>query len=216
MNRADVRILHSRERFPTMPLLPETRYSLLARLAVPADADAWSEFANLYETAVFRYSRSRGLQEADAQEVVQQVLLAVHQAISDWQPTGRAGSFRTWLVRTAHRLCLQALRVRSKRDRATGGTSMVERLQAVAEECPRAADDERDWQQWAFCWAAGLVQQESVPATWEAFRLTAVEGLPATDVAARLGMNVGAVYAARCRILARIRERTHTLSGEGR
>jgi|SRR5579859_5344715 len=197
-----------------MPLLPETRYSLLARLAEPADVAAWSEFTELYESAVFRYSRSRGLQHADAWEVVQQVLLAVHQAMGDWQPTGRKGSFRAWLVETSHRICLQTLRARSKSDRGAGGTSVVERLQTFADEAPDGAGEERDWQRWAFCWAAGQVQQEVEPASWEAFRLTAVEGQAADDVAARLGMRVGAVYTARCRVLARIRERTLTLTQE--
>ena len=89
-----------------MPSLPDTRYSLLARLVDPADAAAWSEFTSIYEEAVLRYSRNRGLQDADAREVVQHVLLAVHQAIGDWKPTGRPGSFRAWLARTAHRICL--------------------------------------------------------------------------------------------------------------
>ena len=65
-----------------MPSLPDTRYSLLARLVDPDDAAAWSEFTSIYEEAVMRYSRSRGLQDADALEVVQNVLLAVHQAMS--------------------------------------------------------------------------------------------------------------------------------------
>ena len=85
-----------------MPSLPDTRYSLLARLVDPEDAVAWSEFTSIYEEAVMRYSRSRGLQDADALEAVQNVLLAVHQAMSDWTPTGRPGSFRAWLARTAH------------------------------------------------------------------------------------------------------------------
>jgi RNA polymerase sigma-70 factor (ECF subfamily) len=197
-----------------MPSLPDTRYSLLARLAEPADTVAWSEFVAIYEEAIFRYSRTRGLQEADAQEVVQHVLLAVHQAIGGWKPTGRPGSFRAWLVRTAHRICLTALRDRQKCDRATGGTSVVQRLREVEDRDSAASGEERDWQQWAFCWAAGQVQLEVEPATWQAFWLAAVDGLPPDEVAAQLGMKTGSVYAAKCRVLARIRERTHELSRE--
>jgi RNA polymerase sigma factor (sigma-70 family) len=197
-----------------MASLPDTRYSLLARLAEPADAEAWSEFVAIYEEAIFRYSRNRGLQDADAQEVVQQVLLAVHQAIGDWKPTGRAGSFRTWLVQSAHRSCLKMLRGRAKCDRATGGTSVVQHLAAVADCDSTQAADDLDWQKWAFSWAAALVQREIEPATWQAFWLTAVEGLPAAEVAARVNLRIGSVYAAKCRILARIRERTQRLSRE--
>jgi hypothetical protein len=74
-----------------MPSLPDTHYSLLARLVEPGDVSAWSEFTSIYEEAVVRYSRNRGLQDADALEVVQQVLHAVHQAIGDWKPSGRPG-----------------------------------------------------------------------------------------------------------------------------
>ena len=197
-----------------MPSLPDTRYSLLARLVEPGDAAAWSEFTSIYEEAVLRYSRNRGLQDADALDVVQHVLLAVHQAIGDWHPTGRPGSFRAWLARTAHRICLRTLRDRRKCDRATGGTSVVSRLGDIEDRDSVVGDEERDWQQWAFCWAAGQVQREVAPATWRAFWLAAVDALPPGEIAAHLGMKTGSVYAAKCRVLARIRERISEL-GEG-
>lgn len=196
-----------------MPPLPDTRYSLLARLTDPADAEAWSEFVDIYEDAVYRYSRSRGLQDSDAREVVQHVLLVVHQAIGRWRPSGRAGSFRSWLIRTARRVCLRSLRDRSYREFALGGSSVIERLQELA--APDCSDegDERDWQRWAFCWAAGQIERETDPATWRAFWLTAVEGVNAAEAAERVGSTIGSVYAAKCRILARIRERIRELWG---
>jgi RNA polymerase sigma-70 factor, ECF subfamily len=197
-----------------MPLLPDTRYSLLARLVDPADAAAWSEFTSIYEEAVLRYSRNRGLQDADALEVVQYVLLTVHQAIADWKPTGRRGSFRVWLARTAHHTCLATLRERQKCDRATGGTSVVSRLREIEDPNSAGEDEERDWQKWAFCWAAGQVKREVEPATWRAFWLAAVDGLPPGEIAAQLGMKTGSVYAAKCRVIARIRERIRELSRE--
>src|SRR5579872_5075170 len=146
-----------------MPLLPDTRYSLLARLIDPGDAQAWSEFVEIYEDAIYRYSRSRGLQDSDAREVVQHVLLVVHRAIGRWQPSGRAGSFRGWLLRTARRVCLRSLCDRSYRELAVGGSSVIERLQDLA--APDCSDegDERDWQKWAFCWAAGEIERETDP-----------------------------------------------------
>jgi RNA polymerase sigma-70 factor (ECF subfamily) len=198
-----------------MPSLPDTSYSLLARLVDPADAAAWSEFTSIYEEAVRRYSRNHGLQDADARDVIQHVLLAVHQAIGDWHPTGRPGSFRAWLARTAHRVCLRTLRDRQKCDRATGGTSVMSRLAEIEDGKSGVEGEKRDWQQWAFCWAAGQVQREVAPATWRAFWLAAVDGLPPNEVGAQLGMTTGSVYAAKCRVLARIRERISELSREG-
>lgn len=195
-----------------MARLPDTRASLIVRLAKPADHAAWTEFTSNYELAVFRYCRSHGLQEADARDVVQEVLLLVHRRIAEWKPSGRRGSFRVWLLRTAHRLCLKSMRERARADRGAGGTSVQKRLQELA---PADADPgvaELEWRRWAFGWAAAEVQRETRPASWQAFWLSAVEGVAAEEVARRLGIRVGSVYANKCRVLARIRERVRELS----
>lgn len=193
-----------------MPLLPDTRPSLLARLADAGDADAWAEFVAIYEDAVYRFSRGRGLQEADARDVVQRVWIAVHAAIADWKPSGRTGSFRAWLVTTAHRTCLRVLRENASHVRGAGGTSVMSRLQDVS-KCDELDTTEADWRRWAFCWAAGQVEREVEPATWNCFYLTAVEGIAPAEVARRLNERIGTVYAAKCRVLARIRNRARAL-----
>ncbi|MEX2138978.1 MAG: sigma-70 family RNA polymerase sigma factor [Pirellulales bacterium] len=195
-----------------MSQLPDTHYSLLARLAEPADAAAWSEFLETYEGAVFRYCRSRGLQEPDARDVVQEVLLAVHRAIGAWRPSGRPGSFRAWLIKTTHHMCLRMLRTQARRDRSVGGTSVQWQMQELTAAESGIEEDETEWQRFAFCWAAGQIQREVQPDTWLAFWRTAVDGEPPTEVAQRLNMRVGSVYAARCRVLARILERIQELS----
>ena len=73
-------------------------------------------------------------------------------------------------------------------------------------------DGDADWQRWAFCWAANQIEREVLPVTWQAFWLTAVNGEPPAEVAERLQLRVGSVYAAKCRILNRIRERIQELS----
>lgn len=193
-----------------MAQLPDTRYSLLARLAEPADAAAWSRFAETYEPAVFRYARSRGLQDADAWEVIQRVLIVVHQRIGEWNPSGSPGSFRSWLMRTAHHVCQQVSREVRRRDRSAGGDSTNERLHDVAIVIDD--DESKAWEHWAFCWAAGMVQEEVEPVTWKAFWMTAVEGAAASEVASRLAIKVGSVYTAKCRTLTRIRQLVDELS----
>jgi RNA polymerase sigma-70 factor, ECF subfamily len=195
-----------------MAFLPDTRYSLLARLGDPADAAAWSEFVQIYRDAIYRYSRSRGLQDSDALDVVQNVLVVTHQAVGEWQPSGQSGSFRAWLVQTAHRVCLRVLRERARCDRAIGGTSVIQQLHDAADPDLEMDADEADWQRWAFCWAAGQVQGEVTPATWNAFWLSAVEGVTAEEAAQKTGLRIGSVYTARCRVIARIRERVDELS----
>lgn len=195
-------------------MLPDTRYSLIARLAEPADAGAWSELSEIYEQAVFRYCRGRGLQEADALDVVQQVLLTVHQKIADWRPSGRPGAFRAWLIEIAHRSCLRAFREVARRRRDAGGSDFDGKLADLAAAGASLEKDQsiRDWQRWAFCWAAGLVEREVEPQTWQAFLLTAVQQTSAADAARRLNLRIGSVYTAKCRVLARIRELVSDLS----
>jgi RNA polymerase sigma factor (sigma-70 family) len=195
-----------------MAQLPNTRHSLLVRLAEPNDSAAWSEFLATYEGAVLRYCRSRGLQEADACDVVQEVLLAVHDAAKVWKPSGRVGSFRAWLIRTAHNICLKTLHVQSRGDRGTGGTEVHEMLKDLSTESESSLEDDGEWQRWAFYWAASQVERDVLPITWQAFWLAAVEGMPPAEIAQRLQMRVGSVYAAKCRVMDRIRERIQELS----
>jgi RNA polymerase sigma-70 factor, ECF subfamily len=207
-----------------MAQLPDTRYSLLARLADPADAAAWSEFVEIYEAAIYRYSRSRGLQDSDALDVLQRVWIVAQQAIFKWKPTGRVGSFRNWLVQTTHRICLRTIRDARRSDQAIGGTSVTEKLHAVTDrnntdqnhdsnDSPESIE-QADWQRWAFSWAAAQVQREVECDTWNAFRLTAVEGMRAEEAAEQLKMRIGSVYTAKCRVIARIKQRIQELSQE--
>jgi RNA polymerase sigma-70 factor, ECF subfamily len=158
-----------------MPAWPETRYSLLARLAVTDDEVAWGDFQAMYQSAIYRYARSYKLQEADALEIVQEVMIAVHRAIKDWKFSGRVGSFRAWLAETTRRLTLQSLKSRSRKDRAVGGESDL--FEFIPEELGSNSEADRiDDYRWQFMCAAAIVEQQVAPTTWKAFWLATVEG----------------------------------------
>jgi RNA polymerase sigma factor (sigma-70 family) len=72
------------------------------RLQNADDVAAWDEFAELYRPIVFRVARKREFQAADAENLVQEVLLAVAQSVSKWIERDDRGSFRAWLLRIAH------------------------------------------------------------------------------------------------------------------
>ena len=196
-------------------VLPETRHSLLMRLVDSADLDAWTEFTATYESAIYRYARRRGLQDADAREVVQQVLVAVHKAIAGLVDEGGKSGFRAWLFETARRQCLYAFRMRTRFDRASGGSAGFDELnqvhardQVVDPNETSGSDDRRDW---AFSWAVTQVEREVAPTSWKAFWLTAVEAIPAATVAELLQTTIGSVYVAKCRVLAKVREKAQAL-----
>jgi RNA polymerase sigma-70 factor, ECF subfamily len=185
-----------------MSLWPETRVSLIRRLADRNDADAWAFFEDNYQQAVYRFARSRGLQPNDAMDVVQEVLMAVHKAAANWKPSGQIGSFRAWLSEAARRVTLQITRQRSRIGQGVGGSGFALEIVKIASEVSASEDDDR---RWSFYCAATIVQKEVSPQHWMAFWLTAVEGKSADEVASELSMKLGTVYSAKCRVLAKIK-----------
>src|SRR5438093_12505337 len=81
--------------------LPATRASLLVRLRDGQDHGAWSEFVRLYAPVVYRFARRKGLQDADAADLSQEVLRSVSGSVRTFDP--ERGPFRSWLFTLAHR-----------------------------------------------------------------------------------------------------------------
>ena len=185
---------------------PETRPSLLIRLRNPRDDQAWAEFTSIYEPVIYRMCKVRGMQDADAREVVQEVLLSVASAIERFD-TNAVGSFRGWLSRIARNATVDHFRKQSKH--TVGGTD----AQATLEQLPAAAELQQEFdrgrREQLFRWAASVVRRRTGERNWMAFWKTSVDGQSIAQAAADLEMNEGAVYVARCRILKRIRELVH-------
>jgi RNA polymerase sigma-70 factor, ECF subfamily len=188
-----------------MTLLPPTRHSLLVRLHDASDDVAWGEFLSLYEPAIYRLARRRGLQDADAREVTQEVLLTIAKVAQQFSSEeGHAsGRFRGWLAVTTRNRVIDRFRRRSKT--AGGGTTNIQRLADHPDRDATAEDLAIELRRQCFALAAESVRSEVSHATWQAFWQTAVEGQSASAVAERLKMSVGNVYVARCRVLDRMR-----------
>jgi RNA polymerase sigma-70 factor (ECF subfamily) len=194
---------------------PDTRASLIVRLQDRADQEAWREFVEVYRPVVYRLACRKGLQPADAEDLAQQVLVAVAAAVHRWQPDPARGRFRTWLHRIAQNLIVNALTRRAP-DRASGAGAADVLL--AAEAAPDGPDSEllrTESRREVFQWAARQVRPEFQPATWLAFWHTAVEGRAVADVARLLGRKPGAVYAARGRVMRRLKEKILEWEGTG-
>jgi RNA polymerase sigma-70 factor, ECF subfamily len=196
-----------------MPHDPETRPSLIARLQGGVDDAAWGEFVAIYRPMIVRLAIRRGLQHPDAEDVAQGVLLSVSRGIRAWKLDPGRARFRTWLRQVVRNATINAI-VRRPADRAPGGTTAVRALGEVAEDGGDIASQfEDEWRREAFRWASDEVRNELHPSTWDAFRMTAVEGLDAGEVARRTGKSVGAVYVARCRVMQKIQAKVRELVG---
>ena len=194
---------------------PATRHTLIVKLRDPADAGAWREFVALYQPLVYRLARRKGLQDADAHDLCQEVFRTVARAVGRWELDPARGRFRGWLSTITRNLLINFLTRRPYRLRGSGSTSVQELLESQPADDPSAtAVFEAEYRRRVFRWAADEVQGEFAPSTWRAFWLTAVEGRTPAAAAAELGITVGAVYIARSRVLARLKGRINQLGDE--
>jgi RNA polymerase sigma factor (sigma-70 family) len=189
-----------------MTSTPSTRASLLLRLRDPKDHEAWVEFVTIYEPVTYRLLRRNGLQDADAREVMQELFLAVSRSIERWDPAKERGSFRGWLRRVARNLVISWMEQRARRVVAVGGSGLQALLDMLpAADGPESAEFDRELRHALFRRAAEQVRGEVQEKTWQAFWETGIVGTSPTDAAKKLGMAVGAVRVAKCRVLARLK-----------
>jgi RNA polymerase sigma factor (sigma-70 family) len=191
---------------------PATRASLLGRLHEAADnADAWAEFVRIYGDHVIRWCRSRGLQEADAADVAQDVLVRFwNQAAKFRYDPGRR--FRGYL-RQIVTSALSDWSARRPGDRPVAATASLDLLDAQPAREDLAARIEQAYDTELLDLAMREVESRVKAHTWEAFRLLAIEQRSGAEVARILGINPGLAYVARRNVQRMIREAIARLEG---
>jgi RNA polymerase sigma-70 factor (ECF subfamily) len=186
---------------------PETSLTLIARVKDPADAAAWNEFVAIYRPVIYRMARRRGLQDADAHDLAQKVLMAVLRAIEEFEPGADRPPFRAWLARLSKNAIINALS-RRRPDAGSGLTQTSELLNEQAADDPQTtAELALESRRETLRWAAEQIRGEFSEPVWRMFWETAVMGRPIADVAADLGRTPGAVYMARFRVMQRLKEK---------
>ncbi len=193
----------------------ETRQSLLIR-AKTGETIAWKDLTDLYRPLILGWLNRQGVPVRDLEDLSQEVLLSVVKHLPDFQHSGNRGAFRSWLRTIVCSRTADYWRTIDAGAEASGGSGAIAALQQLADpdsELNRQWDEEHD--RYVLHCLLDLVEQEFEPLTLKAFRRLALEGKSGAETARELGLSVAAVYVAKSRVLARIRQEAEGLIDEG-
>lgn len=175
-----------------------TPVSLLERLKQPVDQEAWSRFVELYTPLIYSWAHQVGLQPTDAADLVQDVFTLLVQKMPEFA-YDKNGSFRAWLKTVT----LNRWRENCRKAAARHEGGQVPDLATTNES---EAFWEIEYRQHVIGQAMKVMHSDFEPQTWQACWEMVVEGRTAPQVAAQLGLSLGTVYAAKWRVLARLRK----------
>ena len=184
-----------------------TRASLLSRLRNLSDSDSWSAFFETYWRLLYNVARKSGLTDADAQDVVQETVIAVARKIPGFHYDPAKGSFKQWLLLITRRRILDQLRRVYRSLPAAEGrpAELAGRLENLPADSPPPdaaieAAWEEEWRESIYQAALARVRRRVQPKHYQVFDGCVLQGLRAPEVARMLGLNVAQVYLARHRV----------------
>jgi RNA polymerase sigma factor (sigma-70 family) len=190
---------------------PLTRASLLVQLRDGGNHAAWQEFAKLYGPVIYGFARKRGLQDADAADLMQDVMRSVSNAIARLDYNRNQGTFRGWLFTITRNKVFNFFSARRVRPQGSGDTTTNRLLDTQPDNSDGADAWEMEYQRRLAALAMERVKGEFQESTWRAFWLTAVDGIAVADVAKQISISPGAIYVAKSRVLARLKEEVEAM-----
>jgi len=190
---------------------PLTRASLLLQIRDGSNHIAWQEFVKLYGPVIYGFARKRGLQDADAADLMQDVMRSVSAAIGRLDYDRQQGTFRGWLFTITRNKIFNFLSARRIRPQGSGDSATNQLLNSHPDEEDGSAAWEMEYQRRLASLAMEQIKSEFQDNTWRAFWLTSVEGASAAEVSKQLGLSTGAIYVAKSRVLARLKEAVETI-----
>lgn len=183
-----------------------TSLSLLKQLRQSEDSESWSRLADLYTPLLHSWLGKYGVQQADADDLIQDVLMVMAKELPAFEHNGRAGAFRAWLRTILVNRLRNFWRTTGRGDKVAGGSDMEQKLEQLADpssELSRLWDKQHD--QFVVRRLLAASQPKFAAATWQAFRRVTLDGVSPERVAAELGISVNAVFIAKSRVLSRLR-----------
>src|SRR6185369_9242571 len=178
------------------------------------DPAAWSRLVTLYAPLVAYWCRQSNVAENDVADVIQDVFRSVASNIAKFRSDFPGSTFRGWLRIITRRKVVDLFRARSQLPEAVGGTEAHQRFGQIPSPIAESGDSvsEPAAERALLLRAVERIRDEFEEHTWQAFWRTAIDDLPAAEVAGELAMTAGAVRVAKCRVLHRLREELGELS----
>lgn len=177
-----------------------THASLLARLTSGSDASAWSEFAAHYADLIRGFALRRGLQASDADDILQEVFLALTTAMKTFEYDPERGRFRGFLKTIA----VRAIGKRLRRKSPALSQSTADELLGSASDNDEL-DWDSEWRQHHLRHALQRIRVEFRASDLRAFEMATRDTRDAKSIATELGLSVDSVYQAKSRILKRLK-----------
>ena len=185
----------------------DTSLSLIDRLRDSPENDGWNRLEDLYAPLVRVWLRRYDVQDSDANDLVQEVLMTVSREISTFEHRGQPGAFRGWLKAILINRLKKFWRARDRRPQARGDSDIDLRLAQLndpASEMSQIWNREHD--QYVLRQLMALAEPHFEPVTWEAFRRVALEGAKPDVIAKEMGISLNAVCLAKSRVTRRLRQ----------
>ena len=195
-----------------------TSISLLLRLNDPDDHSAWKAFVERYAPTIYRWCCRFGIQESDATDVTQEVLIKLVRAMRNNAYNPERGRFRPWLKSVTANAVRDLMRSWSRHVQATGDTNMQIHFNNIQD--PRvlaelSSEIEAQYQRELLSEAELRVKARIKEKTWQAYQLSMVEGLTPSEIAEKIDIPVGSVYVFKWRVIKQLRREVELLAGDG-
>jgi len=182
-----------------------TRASLLIRAQAGEEA-AWKDLCGLYRPLIVGWLRRQSVPPSDLDDLVQEIFLGVLGSLPSFLHSGRQGAFRSWLrTIVSHHVCnYWRSPARQGAAGSPGAAEAIKHLKDPDSGLNRCWEEEHD--RYLLRCLLEMMELEFEPATMKAFRRMALEGASGAEVAGELGISVASVYAARSRVMRRLRQ----------
>lgn len=179
---------------------------MLLRVRDSADHDSWKLFLDLYAPIVRSYCIQRRIQEADIEDIVQDVMTSVSKAIRSFDYDPKVGSFRSWMGTVA------ANRIRTFLNQKKNQPMSDKHAFLPDEHC---TDPDSDWiaifSDRILRVGCRKVKEHVAETTWKCFEATWLENRLPNDVAKELKIPVHTVFVNKSRVLKKLEQEIRLL-----